>query len=508
MLDPTTFTRRLLDRGKATTGLSYDQILKSLSVNAAYDKHHVRWAKSYEYFDGLDDPYRTMDFYVDGVMQHATTASVLRIDEVEQKAAVRSGNSLLASLRTRGLIVPNLDENIANRGYETYHRKYLENYGHSWVADSRLAYTDVRMNDPSLWITEFPIAGDYWTGNRTDNLINLPIPKKVTDPVYLGPQFWNVDRVDGYRTNQLMDDITEALAIIVRLHRAANCNLAMSPALNFGMRNADFSALLPVGSDARNGNYNQVRIAYVNQGGGGGVQIGGTRSGEFLYNDTLPPESIDFIVSAYGTSPLLNYSMDTRQRRLNFFPSGSGNPATLYTYDIATDYAQIMNLLAYFISLPPHVLVHSCMYFHNYLFRTTYNFVGQPYGTSFANYRQHLAAEYSATAAANVSPLDLSTFSFSSTENTLAASTVMSLPVAALGMSLGLVNPAVGMIAMGLTAIGMMIADLTREPRPPDPRMIAFARLCDVKSHGLNTNYWRWHTPQNVINSRPVIRYQ
>lgn len=508
MLDPTTLTRRLLDRSKATAGLSYDQILKSLSVNAKYDKRHVRWAKSYEYFDGLDDPYRTMDFYVDGDMQHATTASVLRINEPEQRAAVRDGNELLANLRTRGLIVPNLDDNVANRGYETYHRKYLENYGHSWANDSRLAYTDVRMNDPARWITEFPIAGDYWSGNRSDILTNLPIPKLVGNPVYLGPNFWNTDRDTGYHTNQLMDDVIEALAIIVRLHRSANCNMAMSPALNFGMRGSDFSALLIGGSDAANDSYQQVKLASISQGGGGGTVIGGSRNGEFIFNDTLPPETIDFSISAYGYDPLMNASMDTRQRRLNFFPAGSGNRATLYTYDVASDYAQIMNLLSYFISLPPHVLLHSCMYFHNYLFRTTYNFVGQSYGTSFANYRQHLASEYAATAAATVSPLDLSTFSFSNTSNTLAASTVMSLPVAALGMSLGLVNPAVGMIGMCLVAIGMVIADLTRTPRPPDPRMVAFATLCDVKSHGLRTNYWLHHSPQTVINSRPCIIYE
>jgi hypothetical protein len=506
VLDPTTLTRRLLDRGKATTGLSYDQILKSLSVNAAYEKRKVRWAQSYEYFDGLDDPYRTMDFYVDGVMQHATTASVLRINEAEQLAAVRDGNTLLADLRTRGLIVPNLDDNIVNRGYETYHLKYLENYGRSWVNDSRLAYTDVRMNDPARWLTEFPIKGDCWNGNLSDALTNLPIPKKVTDPVYLGPQFWNTNRDGGYATNQMMDDITEALAIIVRLHKSANCNMAMSPALNFGMRGSDFSSVIPnpPSRSSYDGLYfRQHKVANIIQGSSSGTIIGGPRNGEFVYGSTIPPESLDFTILPYGYDPLLNASMNTRQRRIG----SAGTSTIIDAYDIATDYAQIMNLLAYFISLPPHVLIHSCMYFHNYLFRTTYNFIGQPYGTSFANYRQLLAAEYAATAAATVSPLDLSTFGFSNTSNTLAASTVMSLPVAALAMSLGLVNPAVGIISGMLIAVSMMIADLAREPPPRDPRLVANDVLCDVKANGLNTNYWRNHNSQTVINSRPVIRY-
>ena len=526
MLDPTSWQRKALDRGKATACLSYDQILKSIAVNARWMPRKVDWQQSFLYFDGIDDPFRSMDFYVDGRLMRATTASVLRIDEGEYRSAVATGRALIARLKAENLLVDRLDDNTSLRPWESYRQKYVVNAGTgsgdtAWQRDPMLTSTDVRVNDPSRFLTEYPIQGDIWSGRAGQSLVNLPIPRRGNGEVFIGPAFWNnvASREDCYPVSRMCDDMTEALAVIVRLHRAANTHPGMSPALFFGMRSPDWSTFLqqPITTDVgTNGTLASQCIGrptangtLTGEGFFRGVQWVERSIGYFPSRFALPgdyssePGAWDFNINGPANA-LWRRSAASRQRK--YWMDGS---AEVTTADAVVDYAQIMNLLAYFVNLPPHVTLHSAMYFHNFLFRTSYQQVEAPYGTSFAQYRQRLNAEYAATSQATAIEKAASGFDMAGTPVSLEGQTVKSLVVAigaiALGAPLAVVGA--GALALGLMAVGAMIEEINRAPYRynPDPGKSV---LRDQWRGGLGTNFWRYYTPDTVTRSRPCIVYE
>ena len=526
MLDPTAWQRRALDRGKATAGLSYDQILKSIAVNARWQPRKVDWQKSYEYFDGIDDPYRTMDFMVDGRLHQATTASVLRIDQAEHDSAASSGRALLARLIADGVLVDSLNANAALRPWESYHQQYLLNGGtgrgdFAWQRDPMLTNTDTRVNAPSRFLTEYPIQGDMWNGTRSQSLINLPIPRMGNGEVFIGPRFWNFAGTgdSSYPMNRMLDDMTEALATIVRLHKSANTHPGMSPALFFGMRSPDWTALLnealrdETGASAGTLRSHMIGSAYANgelrgEGYFRGVQWVERSIGYFPSRFALPgkydvdPALWDFTIAG-PSNALWRASATSRQRK--YWIEG---PSESTTADCVVDFTQIMNLLQYFVNLPPQVTLHSAMYFHNFLFRTSYQQTDVPYGTAFAQYRQKLSAEYAATSQATALEKAASGFDMSGTPVSLEGQTVKSLAVAIAAVALGgPIGATAGVLAVGLMAIGAIIEELSRAPYVynPDPGK---SILRDQYRGGLNTNFWRYYTPDTVINSRPCIVYQ
>lgn len=514
MLAPTSWQRKALDRGKATAGLSYDQILKSIAVNARWMPRKVDWQQSYDYFDGIDDPFRAIDFHVDGRLMSATTASVLRIDEGEYRSAVATGRALIARLMAENLLVDRLDDNTSLRPWESYHQKYLVNAGTgsgdtAWQRDPLLVRTDVRVNDPTRFLTEYPIQGDMWWGRASQSLINLPIPRRGNGEVFIGPAFWRnvASREDCYTMQRMCDDMTEALAVIVRLHRAANTHPGMSPALFFGMRSPDwsgtvtdvaalgFGAATAVGGNTGEGYFRGV--PWVERG------ISYFPSRFALPSDySCDPGAWDFNINGPANA-LWRRSATSRQRK--YWMEGSSE---MTTADAVVDYAQIMNLLNYFVNLPPHVTLHSAMYFHNFLFRTSYQQVEAPYGTSFAQYRQRLNAEYTATSQATAIEKAAQGFDLAGTPVSLEGQTVKSLAVAMAAVALGgPITAGLGMLGLGLMAIGAMIEEMSRAPYRynPDPGRSV---LRDQWRGGLGTNFWRYYTPDTVIRSRPCIVYE
>lgn len=529
MLDPTAWQRRALSRVKATAGLSYDQVLKSIAVNARWQPRKVDWQQSYSWFDGLDDPFRDVDFFVDGRAQRASTASVLRINDGDHSRAVADGRALIARLTASNLLVGSLADNESLRPWERYRDAYRLNAGtgrgdHAWARDSFLTTTDVRVNDPKRFLTEYPIRGDLWNGSASQSLVNLPIPRNRSGDVFIGPGFWNFagSGESVYSLARMVDDMTEALAIIIRLHRAANAHPGMSPAVHFGTRSPDWTAFLdqPVQVDGRG-----ERLSFRSQliGAATGTATGRARAespfagvpwversiGYFPSRFALPsdysvePSAWDFRIMG-PSNGLWRSSAVSRQRK--FFTDGSSEVTTA---DAVVDYAQIMNLLNYLIGMPPHVLLHSCMYFHNYLFRTSYNQVDAQYGTNFAEYRQRLNAEYQATSQATALEKAATGFDMSSTPVSLEGQTVQSLAVAIAAVALGapIAVAGAGLVAVALMAVGAIIAEISRQPYVyrPDPGKSV---LRDNWRAGLNNNFWRYYTPDTVINSRPCIVYE
>lgn len=527
MLDPTAWQRRAYSKGKAIGGLSYDQLLKSIAVNAKWQPRKVDWKQSYDYFDGLDDPYREIDFYVDGRMHSASTASVLRINQGDHNAAVATGRALLARLKASGLLVDTLDANEAARPWEAYRNTYRLNAGtgrgeFTWLRDPMLVTTDVRVNDPARFLTEYPIKGDFWNGSAAMSLQNLPIPRVgPSDVVYIGPSFWNFagSGENVYSTSRMVDDMTEALACIIALHKSSNAHPGMSPALNLGMRSPDWSAWLGETLRESDSSFTTTRAASLfgratavgaltGESHFAGVNWVERGIGYFPSRFALPsaydcePSAWDFDIRG-PSNALWRASAASRQRRY-----AEDTTAETTTADAVVDYAQIMNLLAYFVELPPHVLLHSCMYFHNFLFRTSYLQIEEPYGTSFAQYRQRLNVEYSATSQASAIEKASQGFDFSGTPNSLEGQTVKSLAVAIAACAAGgPIGAVFGIGALALQSIGAMIEEMNRAPiayRPDPGRSL----LRDRWHSGISNNFWRYYTPDQVINSRPCIVYE
>lgn len=523
MLDPTAWQRRALSKAKATGPLAYSQLLKSIAVNSGWSPRNVDWQQAYQWFDGLDSPYNEVDFFADGTLHSVSTASVLRINEGEQRAARADGRALLDRLIASGHLVTSLNENVALRPWETYRQQYLLNAGTGsgltqWVRDPLTRSTDPRINAPERFLTEYPIQGDLWNGSRDQSLTNLPIPRRGGSQVFIGPSFWRFTGEGRYTMEQMADDMTEALAIIVRLHKSANTHPGMSPALFFGTRSPDWTDLLQqnvtVAGFGETTTFARQLInlpSSVGSSRGEGYFAGvpwversiGYFPSRFFLPMTYDTDPSDWDFRIMGTSnELWRQSASSRQRRWATLD------AEATTADAVVDYAQIFNLLEYFVELPPQVTLMSAMYFHNFLFRTSYLQVGAPYGTNFAQYRQRLNAEYRATSNATAAEKALSGFDFTNSPTSLEGRTVFSLALAlaafAYGAPAGIVG---GIIALGLTGIGALIEDMSRDPPRynPDPGR---SLLRDNWRRLQDNNFWRNYTPDTVIRSRPCIIYE
>lgn len=528
MLDPTARVRRFYDGGKAIGQLSYMELLRSLATKAGWLSRDVNWQKSYEYFDGLDDPYRAMDFFVDGRLQQASTASVLRINERGHSLAVGQARELLSSLVDRGILTRELPVALLDRPYERYGAEYRIRAGvpgmgdRGWTRSPFLNHIDPKVNAPNRFLTEFPVTGDFWRGNMRDTVANLPIPRMGGSEVFVGSRFWIRGREDGYSVPQMIGDMGAALAIIVSLCKAANANPGMSPSIAMGMRTPDFSdyiatwdtgartddggsvsveevwllntairdvrtpAAIPVPWMERSLTYIPTRFAYPSN-----------------YNRT--PDAWDFTILG-PSNALWMRSANSLQRQIYV-----GDFEGLTTADAITDFAQIMNLLSYFAELPPHVNLHSCMYFHNYLLRQSYQQIGRPYGTSLEQYRLSLGAEYSATSQATAMNKAAQGFDFTHSPASLEGATVRSLAVALGAVVFG--GPLVagaGLLAMALFSIGALIADMNRDRTytPDKGKSLLRDRYINKARGALDTNYYRYFTPETVLESRPCIIYE
>jgi len=187
--------------------------------------------------------------------------------------------------------------------------------------------------------------------------------------------------------------------------------------------------------------------------------------------------------------------------------------------DPITDMAAAVQLARFMVEIPPHVLLHSVMGFHNAMLKLSFLQVNVPYSTSIEQYalKMRLERDGIAAMANKYGLIDHGTTepgyaltvkapsSVIMADAGLQAATVTSLSIAAATCA---ANPAVGVVCLALVGIGILVAELEggRAQNLVTPRNRAKEDLRYNRNGGVRTNWLRGITPEWVVNSIPVQR--
>jgi hypothetical protein len=187
--------------------------------------------------------------------------------------------------------------------------------------------------------------------------------------------------------------------------------------------------------------------------------------------------------------------------------------------DPITDMAAAVQLARFMVDIPPHVLLHSVMGFHNAMLKLSFLQVNVPYSTSIEQYalKMRLERDGLAAMANKYGLIDHGTTepgyaltvkapsSVIMADAGLQAATVTSLSIAAATCA---ANPAVGVVCIALVGIGILVAELEggRAQNLVTPRNRAKEDLRYNRNGGVRTNWLRGITPEWVVNSIPVQR--
>lgn len=188
--------------------------------------------------------------------------------------------------------------------------------------------------------------------------------------------------------------------------------------------------------------------------------------------------------------------------------------------DAVTDFAALVQLARFIAYVPPHVLLHSVMGYHNALLKMSFEYVDVPYSTSIQEYQTKMRIERSAIAALSqnsryqnlsnsndlgyaltVKPPD----SIILSDEGLRSATVGSLSLA---IATCAINPYAGVVCIALVGCAILIAELTGNKAQPliTPRDKSRETLRDKRDGGIRSNWFRGVTPEYVINAVPVVR--
>lgn len=249
------------------------------------------------------------------------------------------------------------------------------------------------------------------------------------------------------------------------------------------------------------------------------------REGRVWVSDPTGPDAL-YRNLAYGTADLnyftANDTADAQRtgRRLRDWYLTYKPRDEVKCADAMTDFATLVQLARYMRVMPPHVLLHSVMGYHNALLKCSFEFVGVPFSTSLAEYQTRMRVERDAiaTLAANsnvelvggmgepgfaltVKPPDSVILS----DAGLTSATVASLQV---GVATCAINPVVGVVCLALTGIAILIAELTggRTQALITPYDPSRETLRNKRNAGLRSTFFRGMTPEYVVNASPVMR--
>lgn len=188
--------------------------------------------------------------------------------------------------------------------------------------------------------------------------------------------------------------------------------------------------------------------------------------------------------------------------------------------DPITDFATLVQLARFIAYVPPHVLLHSVMGFHNAMLKLAFENCGVPYSTSITEYQTLMRRERDGIAALSASQ-DLVNASGSSdlgyaltvkapdsiilSNADLRDTTVASLSIAAAATA---ANPVAGVVCFALVACAIIYAEVTGNTMQPliTPRDRSREDIRDTFNGGIRCNWYRGITPEHIVNTSPVLR--
>lgn len=206
-------------------------------------------------------------------------------------------------------------------------------------------------------------------------------------------------------------------------------------------------------------------------------------------------------------------------RRLRDWYYANKPSCELTVSDAITDLAAAVQLARFMAELPPHVLTHSVVGYHNALLKLSFQQVGVPYSTAIDQYELRMRIEREAIAA-NAARFNLighgttepgyaltvkAPDSVIMADAGLQATTVASLSVAAATCA---ANPVVGVVCLLLVGCGILVAELNggRAQNLVTPRDRSKDVLRTKRNGGIRSNWFRGLTPEYVVNAQPVVR--
>jgi len=188
--------------------------------------------------------------------------------------------------------------------------------------------------------------------------------------------------------------------------------------------------------------------------------------------------------------------------------------------DAITDFAALVQLARFIAYVPPHVLLHSVMGYHNALLKMSFEYCDVPYSTSIVEYQNKMRTERAGIAALSqdaryqnlsnsndlgyaltVKPPD----SVILADESLRDATVASLSLAAAACA---INPYAGLACFAIVGCAILVAEVTGNKAQPliTPRDKSRETLRDKRDGGIRSNWFRGVTPEYVINTVPVVR--
>lgn len=305
-------------------------------------------------FDGLEDPYREVEFMVnvDGrsVPQKYSTAQLLKLSKPAWDEAKAVINSTIEGLIAGGIVTRTRQAVWSNR-------------------------IDQRITNPEQFLTIFPWVTAPYTPHPEQVLPYLPRPKRV-NYLALTPVAYDGAR---FPREALVEAATALAGAITSLHSAANANIGLSPAVFIACspaQGAKENALTQRFSLKCNRLFQPTQPSAVHKG---------------LLIDT----STDSFYESFNRKTLVcvpeDGGFDRREfGRLRLSPAHVTYGATS---DALTEFAQLLCLAQFMVDIQSHVLLHSCVMFHQAMLQRTFEILRVPFGTTVPQYVAGIQAE-------------------------------------------------------------------------------------------------------------------
>lgn len=209
---------------------------------------------------------------------------------------------------------------------------------------------------------------------------------------------------------------------------------------------------------------------------------------------------------------------DERIRRLRDWYYAYKTKDEIRYHDAITDFATLCQLAEFLSTVPPHVLLHSVMGYHNALLRLSFDFVGQPFSTNLSEYQANMRIEREGIAELSAGlevagdsrvpgyGLTVKAPDLVAWDNAdLRGATVASLQIA---IATCAANPIAGVVCLALVGCAVLVAELTggRTQELITPRDRSREDIRDKRNGGIRSNWFRGYTPEYVVNASPVLR--
>lgn len=462
-------------------------------------------------FEGLGDPYREVEFMVEvngrRVPKAYSTAQLLMLDREGWYESKHAIESILSNLASSGIVTRNRIQPFSSR-------------------------VDQRVFTPEKFLTEFPWRTGSYDPQNDQILHGLPRPKRVTF-VGLTPVAYDRSR---FPIEAIVGAARGLLAAIEGLHRSSNSNVAFSPAVFMSMsppdgakenafrqsRPPDMTSVIPFTNfnskrlfDIEFGVSNQSCKLALN-GPNHETWLNSLRSGN-MYASRI------FVPHGGGSNFLFNGRTGEPLRPI---PDIS---------DAMTDFAELVQLAQFMVDIKSHVLMHSCVMFHQYLLKRGYQNVNVQFGTDFNAVNAQLSQEENARAQVarnTIAAVSEAGFYVGTTllggnrndmpqsraQDNLSESTVPTLPLA---VSRAVADPTgVGIPAALIAGMSALITYFASSDPPALHRetWTIVDRLQNDAPNGYSSlrssNFYTWtwgrlntgYTPKRVVDYMPVLR--